>query len=207
MKKSKNLLLAASLMGVVSIFGVASQEVKANEVESSADVTLSQGIRLTEVPNFDFGTVIYNGDATSYILSGANLGDKKVSWFDGTPTNEHAKIYASISDIPQEGLSEATLELVIGYSGSVPSVNGTAIESYSWFLGGNKTITFNGAKNLILNTKNVSSNKYAGYSYMKETNKNFSSGAITRKTIKLPAGLQSENMTMTVNWDIESSPE
>ena len=207
MKKNKNLLLVASLMGVVSISGVASQEVKANEVESSADVTLSQGIRLTEVPNFDFGTVIYNGDATSYTLSDANLGDKNISWFDGTPTNEQAKIYASISDIPQEGLSEATLELVIGYSRSVPRVNGVEIESNSWFLGGNKTITFNGAKNLIINTKNVSSNKYSGYSYMKETNKDFSSGYITRKTINLPAGLQSENMTMTVNWDIESSPE
>lgn len=207
MKKSKNLLLVASLMGVVSISGVASQEVKANEVESSADVTLSQGIRLTEVPNFDFGTVIYNGDATSYALSGANLGDKNISWFDGTPTKEQAKIYASISDIPQEGLSEATLELNIGYSNSVPRVGATQNETYSWFSGGKKIITFNQDKNLITNTKNVSSNKLLGYSYLKETNNDFSAGSITRKVINLPAGLQSENMTMTVNWDIESSPE
>ncbi|HHD1571913.1 TPA: hypothetical protein ACN1ND_002425 [Enterococcus faecalis] len=207
MKKNKNLLLVATLMGVVSISGVASQEVKANEVESSADVTLSQGIRLTEVPNFDFGTVIYNGDVTSSALSGANLGDKKISWFDGTPTKEQAKIYASISDIPQEGLSEATLELYIGYSNSVPKVNGTEVESNSWFLGGKKIITFNQDKNLIINTKNVPSNIRSGYSYMKETNNDFSAGSITRKTINLPAGLQSENMTMTVNWDIESSPE
>ena len=207
MKKSKNLLLVASLMGVVSISGVASQEVKANEVESSADVTLSQGIRLTEVPNFDFGTVIYNGDATSYTLTGANLGDENISWFDGTPTKEQAKIYASISDIPQEGLSEATLELNIGYSNSVPRVGATQNETYSWFSGGKKIITFNQDKNLITNTKNVSSNKLLGYSYLKETNNDFSAGSITRKTINLPAGLQSENMTMTVNWDIESSPE
>ncbi|EHG5974442.1 hypothetical protein J5K75_002490 [Enterococcus faecalis] len=204
MNKNKKILLVASLLGVTAVTSIASQEVKANEVESSADVTLSKGIRLTEVPNFDFGTVIYNGDATSYTLTGANLGDKNISWFDGTPSNESAKVYASITDVPQELLKDASIEISYdSYSSAIP-------RSEYWYISKDSTINFNGEKNLIVDVTRSTSNS-GQLSYLSQKSKNnvtdFKFPNIKTKKINLPAGLQSENMTMTVNWDIESSPE
>lgn len=197
MKNRKKIMIYSALLSLPSLFLIANSEIKADSIDSSADVTLSQGIRLTEVPNFDFGTVIYNGTAKTATISDSRVGDKTLSWFDGTPSTEEAKIYATITDVPQEALKDANLTYSYGEKS-------TAIPSSGWVKTSRATITFNGEKNLVLETQSTTNNSYKGYKY--NGIKDFKAPDIGSKKVSLPAGLQAENMELTINWDIESSP-
>lgn len=186
-------------MNVLFFGGLSSNHVLANELESSAEVTLSKGIHLTEVPNFDFGTIIYNGEEKSYTLSGNKLGDKTLSWFDGTPSSEGCKVYAKISNLPQAALAEASVEITYADYTAVP-------KGSAWHSMTTSILTFDSEKSLIITTEDKQSKGGYYKNHKIAGTTDFKTADIEKKKINLPANLQSENVTLTVNWDIESSP-
>lgn len=219
-KKKENIFLKVGLTGSMLLFGLIASHptVNAEDITSNADVILSKGVRLTAVPNFEFGKILYDGQAKSSTLAGENLGDKELSWFDGSGLPEEGiKVYATIKDTPQPGMAEGSLTF-----STTEKLNGTASPKTSTKFNGNAQawykdaegkvsyrgkykLNFNGERTLVVQTDNTES----GYTYKEHKTKgveNFKIADIANKVINLPAGLTPAAMEMTIDWDIESAP-
>ncbi|EOJ58828.1 hypothetical protein AAH972_05770 [Enterococcus faecalis] len=209
MLRNKRFILAKlSILGLLFLSGLLMkhQTVNAEVLESEADVFITQGVHLTAVPSFEFGKILYNGEASSVTLKDKNLGDKDLSWFDGTCIpKEGVRVYATIKEVSQPGMLDASLSFTASdYKSSNPD------SVYPWWSDltgkthGNAkpTLKFNGERQLLVksNIKYYSEQKKKGVT-------DFKINDIDSKKIDLPAGLKPMAMDMTIDWDIESVPE
>ena len=201
------------MMGIFTLTGM-NQEVSANSLDSTADVTLSKGVYLTAVPSFDFGRVTYVGDAETYVLEDlSQIGDREISWFDGTPPGEYPRVYASINDVPEGGIFNGSIsfESSRGSGGGALASPRITSAGGGWYGTGahpgyEATISFNGDKCSIIDIGAQSETGKNSYDLTKNTNEVWLLGAITTKRLNLPANLQAQEVTMTINWDIETAP-
>ncbi|HCZ45488.1 MAG TPA: hypothetical protein DHV20_01980 [Brochothrix thermosphacta] len=193
--------IAVSMLGL-GLF-VNHSMVKAEGIESQADFNLSAGIRLTAVPSFEFGKIIYDGQETSITLKDGNSG--YLSWFDGTGVPEDGvKVYATIKDVLQPKMAEASMSFKTEY-GSVEPSGDWYQDSEKWTTyKGNYVLKFNGEKTLVVSSLSSSTSSYR--QHKQKGVENFKMGKIVEKTIVLPAGLTPESMEMTIDWNIESAP-
>lgn len=194
--------IAVSMLGL-GLF-VNHSMVKAEGIESQADFNLSAGIRLTAVPSFEFGKIIYDGQETSITLKDGNSGN--LSWFDGTGVPEDGvKVYATIKDVLQPKMAEASMSFRTVSSGAEPGGDWYGDSEKNITTKGKYVLKFNGEKILVVRSNSTSaSTSYT--SQKKDGVENFKMGKISEKTIVLPAGLTPESMKMTIDWNIESAP-
>lgn len=198
--------IAVSMLGL-GLF-VNHSMVKAEGIESQADFNLSAGIRLTAVPSFEFGKIIYDGQETSITLKDGNSG--YLSWFDGTGVPEDGvKVYATIKDVLQPKMAEASMSFKTESGSMEPRGGDWYQDSEKWVTNkGNYVLKFNGEKTLVVSSLSTSPTS-STVSYRQHKQKgveNFKMGKIVEKTIVLPAGLTPESMKMTIDWNIESAP-
>lgn len=199
MKKLIVVILATIAICITQGLSAHADDVK----DSPADVVLSKGLRITDAPDFDFGTVFYEGTQKT---TSTDTGKMGLSFYDGTPSKEYPEIYVSIPEVPQEGMKSATMNMLIdGPAAALPpeSIYTKVIDR--WYYYDSPQIKLDGTKTKVFSVLNRETSKTT-YDKYKSTEKEFRLPWFYKKTMELPAGLQPFDGIIPVQWDILSVP-